>query len=65
MFHHGCIAPHFFQLVKLPGFGQHNMNNYIDVINQDQLLTLPAFVFVSCLKTFLFYIGFYKIGNSP
>ena len=58
------ITPHFFQFVKLPAFGQHDMHYHIYIINQYPLLCLPALVFVGHFTTFIFYFIFNKVGNG-
>jgi len=54
----GSIAPHIFQFVKTTIFRQHDVDYYIDIIDQDPLHGLSAFVligeFIAALPHFLF-----------
>ena len=40
----GCIAPHFFQLVKGPCFGLHNVYHHVYVIYQHPFGMLKTFL---------------------
>jgi len=52
------IAPHIFQFVKTTIFRQHDVDHHIDIIDQDPLQGLSAFVligeFIAVLPHFLF-----------
>ena len=65
MFHNGCVAPKFFQLIKFPGFGQHHMNHYVYKIYQNPLFCLPSFVFKRPFIAIFFYIFLNIICNGP
>ena len=64
MFHHRGIAPHFFQLVKFPGFGLHDVYHDIYVVDQDPLQRLPAFMLKGALAAVLFNLVFHRIGDG-
>ncbi len=64
MLNYRCITPHFFKLVKLSCFGQHNMNNNIYIIDQYPLFTLPTLVLIGLFATFIFNLFLYKIANG-
>src|SRR4051794_12827347 len=61
--HHG-IAPHFFELVKFSGFGQHDMHHYVYIIDQNPLLGLAAFMFIRGFSALYLYVLFYKVCNG-
>lgn len=59
----GSVAPHIFQFVKTAIFRQHDVDYDIDVVDQDPLHGLSAFVligeFIAALPHFLFHrIGY-------
>lgn len=64
MFFPLCIAPHFFQPVKLPYFGLHHMHHYIYVIYQHPLPALLALGSVRDFVNSLFGMMFQKISDS-
>ena len=60
----GCVAPHILQFIKTAIFGQHDVDYDIDIIDQNPLIGLPAFVFIGELIAALFHQFFYGIGYS-
>ena len=65
MFFQRCIAPHFFQLVKLAGFGCHDVHHDVDVIDQHPLQVLLALVAVRDLAQLFLHLFFHRIGDGP
>src|SRR5690349_19745604 len=63
VFHQWSITPHFLQLVKFSWFRQHNVYYDVNVIDEDPLLSLPAFMFIGCLLAFFLHILFHKVRN--
>lgn len=61
---HG-IAPHFFQLIKFPGFRQHDMDHHIYIIDQHPLQVLVAFMMIWILTTLLPHFILHVFGYSP
>ena len=59
-----CIAPHLLEPVKSPRFGQHDMNDNINVVYDDPLEGLYAFVPIGTFRTFIFYFHLNKISNG-
>lgn len=60
-----CIAPQFFDLVKLSWVGHHHMNDNIYIIDQYPLLPLPSFMFKWQFTNMLFHFFFHKISDGP
>lgn len=58
------VAPHFFQLIKFTGVGQHYMHHNVYIIYQYPLLRRAAFLFVGELVTVFFYLVLYRICNG-
>ena len=65
MFCRCCITPHFFQLIKFPGFRQHYMHHHIYIINQHPLQLLKSFMMIRVFVTFFLYTVFHIICYSP
>ena len=64
MFFNLSVAPHFFELIKLPGFRLHHMHNDIHIINQYPMHTTVAFMAVRNFIKGFFDMGFNEVGNS-
>lgn len=64
MFNQWCIAPQFFQLVKLPGLRLHYMNYHVHVIDQNPFCMLVTFVPERNLPTVFFELILDKIANG-
>src|SRR6185312_10499364 len=57
----GGIAPHLLQFVKTPVLRQHYVHHNIDIVDQDPLISLSAFVFVGELIAVLSHLVFHRI----
>lgn len=64
MFFSFCIAPHFFQSVKFPGFRLHYMNYNVNEINKNPLATMLSFGSVWRFLNGLFGVMLNIIGNG-
>lgn len=64
MFHGIGITPQFFEMIKFSGFGKHDMDDYIDIVNQNPLFGLTTFVFERKFFTILLYQVLHIIGNG-
>ena len=64
MFFLGSVAPHIFQFVKTTIFRQHDVDYYIDIIDQDPLHGLSAFVLIGEFIAVLPHFLFHRIGYS-
>ena len=56
------IAPHILQFIETAIFGQHDVDDYIHIIDQDPLIGLSAFVFIGKFITSPFDLLFHRIG---
>ena len=65
MFFQRCIAPHFLQLVKLAGFGSHDVYHNVDIIDQHPLKVLLTLMTISQLTCLFLHLFFYGIGDGP
>ena len=64
MFFQNCIAPHFFQLIKLTLFGHHDVNNNIHIVQDHPMHIFFAFIVVWRFTAFFLYFIFNKIGDG-
>ena len=60
----GSIAPHIFQFVKTTIFRQHDVDYDVNIIDQDPLHGLSAFVFVGEFIAVPSHFLFDRIGDS-
>lgn len=60
----GCIAPHFFELVKSTGIGLHNVDDHIYIIHQYPFGMLKTFLPIWLFAGGFFYLVLYAVGNS-
>src|SRR5688572_2177704 len=53
----GCIAPHFFEPVKLPGIRKHHMHHYVHIVYQYPLKGLKTFMMIRVFAAnFLYFM---------
>ena len=61
----GSVAPHVFQLVETPIFRQHHVDHNVDIIDQNPLKGLSAFMligeFIAIPLHFLFHLVGYRL----
>lgn len=60
----GCIAPHFFELVKCSRFRLHDVNDYVYIVHQNPFGMLEAFLSIGEFTGSFLYLAFNAIGNG-
>ena len=58
----GSITPHILQFIKTAIFRQHDVDHYIDIVDEDPLVGLSAFVFIGEFVAILLHFFFHRIG---